>query len=121
MKSTFLSEAALDEHKLSCAFARAEALAQGEVAGLETRGQARAFLMEIYGVLEGLAMGLGEGHPALWHPRLLQAGLHLLQGELDLNTGQLASAENELKMASQTLANLDGVSTTSPTVVVVAA
>ena len=28
MKSTFLSEAALDEHKLSCAFARAEALAQ---------------------------------------------------------------------------------------------
>ena len=28
MKSTFLSEAALDEHKLSCTFARAEALAQ---------------------------------------------------------------------------------------------
>ena len=91
------------------------------MAGLETRGQARAFLMEIYGVLEGLAVGLGDGHPALWHPRLLQAGLHLLQGELDLNTGQLASAENELKMASQTLANLERVSTTSPTVVVVAA
>ena len=91
------------------------------MAGLETRGQARAFLMEIYGVLEGLAVGLGEGHPALWHPRLLQAGLHLLQGELDLNTGQLASAENELKMASQTLANLGGVVATSPTVIVVAA
>ena len=28
MKSTFLSAAALDEHKLSCAFVRAEALAQ---------------------------------------------------------------------------------------------
>ena len=62
--------------------------------------------MEVYGVLEGLAVGLGEGHPALWHPRLLQAGLHLLQGELDLNTGQLASAENELKMAAQAVANL---------------
>ena len=95
---------------------------QGEVAGLETRGQARAFLMEVYGVLEGLAVGLGEGHPALWHPRLLQAGLHLLQGELDLNTGQLASAENELKMAAQTVANLaGGVTPASPTVLVVSA
>ena len=77
--------------------------------------------MEIYGVLEGLAVGLGEGNPASWHPRLLQAGLHLLQGELDLNTGQLASAENELKMAAQAVANLAEVKTSSPTVLVVAA
>ena len=150
MTMSFLPASALQEHQLSCAFARAEALAQvfhqskicflfvlwneivilwtplifhckGEVPGLETRGQARAFLMEIYGVVEGLAANLGDQHPALWHPRLLQAGLHLLQGELDLNTGQLASAENELKMASQTLANLESVSQTSPNVVVVAA
>ena len=40
MKTTFLSASALDEHKLSCAFARAEALAQvwmeqGKILALE--------------------------------------------------------------------------------------
>ena len=72
----FLPAAALSEHGLLAAFARAEELAEGEVGGLETRGQARAFLMELYGTVERAGAGAED---AAWHRAVLQAGLHLLQ------------------------------------------
>ena len=56
--------------------ARIAELAEGEVEGLETRGQARAFLMELYGTVERAGAGAED---AAWHRAVLQAGLHLLQ------------------------------------------
>jgi hypothetical protein len=99
----FLPAALLVEHDLAAAFQRAEQLAEGEVEGLETRGQARAFLQEVQGVVHGL----GEAGPAAWHPRVLQAGLSLLRATLDFNTGQLAEAEAELGLAAEGLAGLE--------------
>ena len=100
---TFLTDDVLKEHRWACAFARAEHLLEGQVEGLETKERAKAFLMEVYGTVERVAMQLGDDHPASWHPRLLMAALHLLQGEVSFMTGDLEEARQELEVAWERL------------------
>merc|ERR1719495_1988321 len=83
----------------------------------ETRGQARAFLMEIYGKLETIADRMdNKKDPARWHPKHLQNVIHLVQGTLSLNLGEFPNAENELKIA---LTNLEP-DITHPTIILAA-
>ena len=95
----FLPESTLVESNLVCAFARAKKIIDCEDLPYETRGQARAFLMEIYGKLETIASGMdSQNDEAFWHPKQLQTVVHLLQGTLSLNMGDFPNAENELKV-----------------------
>ena len=79
-------------------------MVEGEVEGLETRGQARAFLMEVYGVVERLGNGIETEEQGLRHVQVLQSAVHMLHGTLSFNTGELPNCENELKVR-QTMLN----------------
>ena len=95
----FLPDSVLAESNLVCAFARAQKMIECEEIPYETRGQARAFLMEIYGKLETIADRMdNKKDPARWHPKHLQNVIHLVQGTLSLNLGEFPNAENELKV-----------------------
>ena len=94
----FLPENILRESNLVCAYARADKIINSEDCGQEVMLQARAFLMEIFAKLENIQSGLGEDHPASWHPQLLKTILHYQQGCLSMVLGDLPNAENELKV-----------------------
>ena len=98
-KKPFMSDSILAESNLVCAFARAQKIIESEESPYETRGQARAFLMEIYGKLETIHSSLvATRDEAQWHPQHLQTIVHLLQGSLSMNLGEFPNAENELKV-----------------------
>ena len=96
----FLPDTTLGDSNLVCAFARAQKIIDCEDLPYETRGQARAFLMEIYGKLESIANTMdSKTDAAYWHPKHLQTVVHLLQGTLSLNMREFPNAENELKVS----------------------
>ena len=99
LKKTFIPDSVLADSNLVCAFARAQQIIECEAEPYEIRGQARAFLMEIYGKLESIASNMDSTKDeAYWHPKHLQTVVHLLQGTLSLNLGEFPNAENELKV-----------------------
>ena len=97
----FLADFILAETNLVCAFARAKQLLDSDEFLYETRGQARSFLMEIYGKLESIKTK--QGKDGEWHANHLQTIVHLLQGSLSLNLAEFPNAENELKVMASDL------------------